>query len=259
MSQAAPSVDATTADHGVPRVAVTIPAYQAARWLGPVVRDVLRFHPAVLVIDDGSTDDTSKVAREAGAEVIRIERNRGKGHALRSAFEALFARGVEAVVTLDADGQHEASEIERLIDTWRATGADLVLGTRDHLFADMSPLRRFANTLSSRVISLAAGHMMPDIQTGFRLYTRRLIAATGFPEDRFEAESAVVVRAMRHGLAIATVPIRLAVIDGRSSSHYRPLVDSLRIARAVARSRLAPLPPGGSRQPQAKTPPPDAP
>ena len=102
----------------------------------------------------------------------------------------------------------------------------------------MSPVRRFSNTLSSRLISSVAGRTMLDIQTGFRLYTRRLIDAVGFPEARFQAESAVVVRTLRRGFELATVPIELARVDGRSTSHYRPLVDSLRIARAVARARF---------------------
>ena len=82
---------------------------------------------------------------------------------------------------------------------------------------------------------------MLDIQTGFRLYTPELIQHTGFPEPRFEAESAVVVRALRRGLRITTVPIHLAVVDGRNTSHYRPVVDSLRIAKAVTKARLEPL------------------
>lgn len=234
------------------RIAITIPAYQAARWLGPVVEGCLDLLPDVIVIDDGSDDGTGDVARQAGAEVLRVPENRGKGHGLRLAFDTLFGRGFEAVVTLDADGQHMPSEIHKLLDRWQATGAGLVLGTRDHLFAGMSPLRRFANTASSRVISAVAGQMMQDIQTGFRLYTPELIRHTGFPEPRFEAESAVVVRALRRGLRITTVPIHLAVVDGRNTSHFRPVIDSLRIAKAVARARLEPLRklpagPGGPR------------
>ena len=221
-----------------PRLAATIPAYQAAPWVGEVVRATLAQIPELLVIDDGSTDDTAAVARAAGAPVLVLEKNCGKGFALRRAFGELFGRGVDAVVTLDADGQHVAEEIPRLLATWQETGADLVLGTRDHLFAEMSPLRRFSNTLSSRLISAVAGKMMSDIQTGFRLYTRQLFEQVGFPESRFEAESAVVVRCLRRGLNIATVPVELHRVDGRSTSHYRPLVDSLRIFRAVAAARF---------------------
>jgi hypothetical protein len=101
----------------------------------------------------------------------------------------------------------------------------------------MSRLRRTSNRLSSMVISLVAGARLGDVQSGFRLYHRRVIERTGFPESRFDAESAVVVRAARRGLRIVSVPVRLGFADGRLTSHYRPIVDSLRIARAVARAR----------------------
>ena len=95
-----------------------------------------------------------------------------------------------------------------------------MLGTRDHLFAEMVAARRVANRLSSWAISWAAGQPLSDVQTGFRLYTRRLVEATGFPETRFDAESAVVVRAARRGFRIVTVPVRLGFADGRTTSHY---------------------------------------
>jgi glycosyltransferase involved in cell wall biosynthesis len=218
------------------RIAAAIPAYDAAHSVGAVVGRTLAIVPNVLVVDDGSRDGTAEAARAAGAEVHVVPTNRGKGAALRAAFEILFSRGFTAVVTLDADGQHLPEEIPRLLSA--DPEADLILGTRDHLFAEMGLVRRFSNRLSSRAISLAAGRAISDVQTGFRLYTRGLIERTGFPEPRFEAESAVVVRAVRLGLRVATIPVRLGHADGRATSHYRPIVDSVRIASAVIRTRL---------------------
>jgi glycosyltransferase involved in cell wall biosynthesis len=218
------------------RIAAAIPAYDAVHSVGAVVGRTLAIVPNVLVIDDGSRDGTAEAARAAGAEVHVVPTNRGKGAALRAAFEILFSRGFTGVVTLDADGQHLPEEIPRLLSA--APEADLVLGTRDHLFAEMGLVRRFSNRLSSRAISLAAGRPISDVQTGFRLYSRGLIERTGFPEARFEAESAVVVRAVRLGLRVATIPVRLGNADGRATSHYRPIVDSVRIAAAVIRARL---------------------
>jgi glycosyltransferase involved in cell wall biosynthesis len=219
-----------------PRIAAAIPAYQAAASVGSVVRGVLGELPEALVVDDGSEDGTAEEARRAGARVISFNRNRGKGAALAAAFQDLFGRGWEGVVTLDADGQHLPAEIPKLLAA--AAQADLVLGIRDHLFAEMSRMRRASNRLSSRAISFAAGQRLTDVQTGFRYYSRRLIEAVGFPEARFEAESAVVVRAARRGFTVITVPVRLGFADGRTTSHYRPLMDSLRIAGAVTRARL---------------------
>lgn len=219
-------------------VAAAIPAYQAAPSIVGVVQRTLMVLPDLLVIDDGSDDGTAGEARKAGAEVLSLALNQGKGVALRTAFETLFGRGFEAVVTVDADGQHLPEEIPKLIAGWQETGADLVLGSRDHLFGSMCRLRRNSNRMSSRAISFAAGKRIGDVQTGFRLYTRGLIEIIGFPEPRFEAESAVVVRAARNGFRVVGVPVELGFADGRTTSHYRPLLDSLRIARAVIRARF---------------------
>jgi hypothetical protein len=109
-----------------------------------------------------------------------------------------------------------------------------------HLYGMMGRVRAASNGTSSWLISHVAGATLPDCQTGYRLYTRSLIETTGFPEARFEAESAVLVRAIRRGFRVVGVPVRLDEADGRATSHYRPIVDSLRIAGAVARARFEP-------------------
>lgn len=218
-------------------IAVAIPAFQAEPSIADVVRRTRTIVPRVLVIDDGSTDQTSRNAREAGAEVIRVEPNTGKGRALRTAFTELFHDGCNAVVTLDADGQHLPEQIPALIEQHRH-GADLIIGSRDHLFDDFHPVRRTSNRISSMLISAVAGQILSDVQSGFRLYSRALIETTGFPEPRFEAESAVVVRAVRYGFNVAMTPVDLGFADGRTTSHYRPLIDSVRIFAAVSRARL---------------------
>jgi glycosyltransferase involved in cell wall biosynthesis len=217
--------------------AVAVPAFQAEPSVGDVVLRCREVFDEVLVVDDGSTDGTSDLAAAAGARIIRHDGNLGKGRALRTAFDDLFRKGFDQVVTIDADGQHLPAESPNLLRVAR-TGADLVIGSRDHLFEAMHPIRRLSNRYSSYLISAVAGLTLSDVQSGFRLYSKELIGTVGFPEPRFEAESAVVVRAVRGGFKVRTVPIRLGFADGRVTSHYRPIIDSLRIARAVARARM---------------------
>jgi glycosyltransferase involved in cell wall biosynthesis len=220
----------------VSRVAAAIPAYQAAPSVGNVVRGTQAYIRDVLVVDDGSTDDTARAGGQEGARVISHPANLGKGAALATAFRDLFSRGFDGVVTLDADGQHLPEEIPKLLAL--AGRGDLALGIRDHLFDEMGVVRRLSNRLSSKAISFAAGKPISDVQTGFRYYSKRLIESVGFPEPRFEAESAVVVRAARRGFTVLTVSVRLGYADGRTTSHYRPFIDSVRIAGAVSRARL---------------------
>jgi glycosyltransferase involved in cell wall biosynthesis len=219
------------------RYAVAIPAFEAAPSIAAVVGRTLAMTAEVVVVDDGSADGTGDAARACGVPVLTNPVNLGKGRALKAAFDHLFASGYDAVVTLDADGQHPPEEIPKLLAPWRE-GADLVLGTRAHLYGAMGRVRRASNGTSSWLISHVAGATLPDCQTGYRLYTRALIETTGFPEARFEAESAVLVRAVRRGFRVVGVPVRLDEADGRATSHYRPIVDSLRIAGAVARARF---------------------
>jgi glycosyltransferase involved in cell wall biosynthesis len=219
------------------RVAVAIPAFEAHASIATVVRRSLALGTHVVVVDDGSRDGTGAAARACGVPVLVHADNFGKGRALKTAFDHLFADGFDVVVTIDADGQHPPEELPKLLTPWRA-GADLVLGTRAHLYGAMGRVRRASNGTSSWLISHVAGATLPDCQTGFRLYTKRLVEAIGFPEPRFEAESAVLVRAVRSGFRVVGVPVRLDEADGRATSHYRPIVDSLRIAGAVARARL---------------------
>ena len=220
------------------KIAVLIPALNAERTIAKVVVEARRQCEPVTVIDDGSRDATGEVARAAGAAVLRHEVNRGKGGALKTGFAWALENGFDAVVTLDADGQHLPAEIPKFIAEFSKSGADLIIGGRSHLFQQMLPRRRVANRFSAWCIAKCSGARVTDSQSGFRLYSARLLRGIKLRTDGFDMESEVIVRAGRRGFGIVTIPIDLGFVDGIATSHYKPLKDTLRIAWTVIRARL---------------------
>ncbi len=198
-----------------------IPAYNEAAHIGGVVREAGR-HLPILVIDDGSTDDTAAQARSAGAQVLVQRPNQGKGAALLRGFSAALEAGAEAVITLDADGQHDPAEIPAFLQRWNETRAELIIGKRD--FRHMPPVRRLSNTLGRVLFSWAAGRPIADNQSGYRLIGRRLMRLLVEQPGRergFEFEVEMIVRCIQHGLKLDWVEIR--TIYAGEKSHIRPL------------------------------------
>jgi glycosyltransferase involved in cell wall biosynthesis len=223
-------------------VLAVIPAYQAESTLERVVT-AAALHVPVLVVDDGSTDGTAAAAEAAGARLLRQSPNQGKGAALRAAFSQALQDGAQAVVTLDADGQHDPACIPDFLARWRETGAPLVIGRRD--FGQMPLSRRIANNLGTAVFSWAVGRPVVDNQSGYRL-----IAAPLLPrllrsrEAGFEFEVEMITLAIRAGLAIEWVPIPTIYED--QGSHIRPhrhVANFLRVVWDARRSVGRPLTP----------------
>ena len=215
-------------------VLALIPDFQEGPRIGAVVERARRFLP-VIVIDDGSTDDTAEQAELAGATVVRQIPNQGKGVALRTGFRLALDRGTEAVVTLDADGQHDPAEIPSFLDEFGTWRPELVIGRRD--FAAMPPVRRLSNSLGRRVLSAAIGMDVPDNQSGYRLVGRRLMRVmVESREAGFQFEVEMIARCIALDLPMAWVPIR--TIYAGEPSHIRPLVhlrSFLRMARDARR------------------------
>jgi glycosyltransferase involved in cell wall biosynthesis len=222
------------------RLAVVVPAYNAGRHLGDVLQRIsVQAPPAdVWVVDDGSTDDTAKVAMAAGVQLLRQWPNQGKGAALRRGF-AETAR-YEWVVTVDADGQHDPADLPRF---WSATpSADLIVGARE-LGGRMPPHRRIGNVLSSWLTGVLAGQPVPDSQSGYRLHRRAMLDAvlptipTGV--GGYVLETEMLVRAGRQGFRLTHVPIATVYAD--EQSHFRPLEQMPRFFGVYSRLSLAVL------------------
>ena len=238
------------------RVLALVPAHDEAAHIGAVVEGARR-HLPVLVVDDGSRDDTAAIAEAAGARVIRQSPNQGKGAALRTGFAAALEEGARAVVSLDGDGQHDPAEIPAFLGAYarRAIAgvpSELIVGRRD--FGRMPPIRRLANGLGTVVLSTALGHWVHDNQSGYRLVGRRLMAATrDSTEAGFAFEVEMIAVCLREGWPIGWVPIR--TIYAGETSHIRPghhLREFLAVtgrARGIARS--APASPPAATAPEA--------
>jgi glycosyltransferase involved in cell wall biosynthesis len=216
------------------RIVTLIPAFQEGQRIGAVVERARR-HLPVVVVDDGSTDDTAARAEAAGATVLIQVPNAGKGAALRAGFRHALGIGAEAVVTLDADGQHDPDEIPRFLAVFARERPELIIGQRD--FASMPPVRRLSNTVGRWALSAAVGRGVPDNQSGYRLIGRTLMRALlDSDESGFEFEVEMIARCIALGLPIAWVPI--TTIYAGEPSHIRPwrhLTEFVRVTRKARR------------------------
>lgn len=213
------------------RIAVVIPAYQAAATVAGVVAGAGTVAPVYLV-DDGSTDGTGDEGGGKGATVLRHATNRGKGAALATGIAAALAAGAEVIVTLDADGQHPPAEIARLLAPIADGRADLVLGARER--TGTMPLgRRLTNWLSARLATRIAGQGVSDAQTGFRAFTRAVAERVRPAGDRYDYETAFLLGACDAGYRVTCVAIP-TIYDG-AESHFRPWADTWRVVRVFAR------------------------
>jgi glycosyltransferase involved in cell wall biosynthesis len=218
----------------VESIVALIPGYQEGPRIGAVIGAARAFLP-VVVVDDGSTDDTGSRAEAAGATVLVQRPNAGKGAALRTGFRYALEQDAPAVVTLDADGQHDPTEIPIFLEAFASGRPELVIGRRD--FAAMPAVRRISNTVGGWVFSAAVGRRVADNQSGYRLIGRRLMTALlDSTESGFAFEVEMIARCIALDLPMTEVPIR--TIYGGEPSHIRPwahLTGFLRVSRDARR------------------------
>ena len=219
------------------RFAAIVPAYNAASLIGPVLASISRHIPpsAIIVVDDGSTDGTALAAQRFGVRVVRHEANRGKGAAIRTAIETVGSLpGIDAVVMLDADGQHDPDEIPRFAEEFMRGKADLIVGDRMAAAGDMPAIRVFTNRLTSAIVSLRAGQRIPDSQNGYRLVRASLLARLKLVTSRYEIDSEIIIKACHAGGRVSSIPVR--TIYGSETSAIHPLRDTFRFIALVTRS-----------------------
>jgi glycosyltransferase involved in cell wall biosynthesis len=215
-----------------------IPAYNAEATLRGVIEGVKRNHLDIIVVDDGSTDSTAQIAVEMGVTLLQHPENRGKGRALRTGFTYVTEHGYGAVITLDADGQHDPSEIPRFVEQYWKGDPGIIIGSRAAQFSEMPWLRRFWNQLGAKAVSRLTKTLVRDSQSGYRLIRTEVLRDLKLTTSTYEMEMELLIKACKKGYGVVNIPITGQAINDTSTSHFRPVVDTFKICMLFLRSLL---------------------
>jgi glycosyltransferase involved in cell wall biosynthesis len=201
------------------RVAVIIPAYNEERFIGSVVLKARHYSDNVIVVDDGSQDQTAVVAATAGAYVIKHEVNQGKGGALNTGFAYAQALRADVIVTIDADGQHDVEEIGAVVDPVLTGEADLVIGSRYLVKNSNVPTHRvIGHKAFNFITNQVSGTAVTDSQSGFRAFSPHCLSKLTFSSNGFSVESEMQFIAREHALKLVEVPITIYYHDAPKRS-----------------------------------------
>lgn len=191
-----------------PKILVGMPAYNEAKYIGSLVLKAKKHADEVIVLDDGSTDDTAKIARLAGATVVRHEQNRGYGAAVQGLLAEAKRRGANLFILLDADSQHDPDDIPHLIEPISG-GVDLVIGSRKKLRARIPTYRRFGQSVISLFLGVLSREKLSDTESGFRAFSRKAVNLLELKETGMAVSAETIARAAENGLQIAEAPISI--------------------------------------------------
>lgn len=221
--------------------AVVIPAFNESRTIRRVVEQALSYCPNVIVVDDGSSDGTADHLKDLPITLIRNEKNMGKGFSLLVGFSRALEKPIEAVITIDADGQHNPSDIDRLIRAAQQYSEHFIIGARlrNQQFSPRYRLR--ANQVADFFISLAGRAWIKDTQSGFRLYPASFLKKIKFEPQkngRFVLESKTVIEASNFGYPISMLPIDAKYPSDARKSHYKSISDTVRIGLMISQQLL---------------------
>ena len=220
-------------------ICALIPAFNAESSLGEVIELAKKFIQRVIVVSDGSTDNTGAVARSRGVELITIPSNRGKGYALRQGFTHALTNGCRAIVTLDADGQHDPADIPSFLRAHDQDSEAILIGSRMAQVERFPRQRYYSNQAAAFFISKALGQPLEDTQCGFRLYPSRVLRQIALTTSHFQTETEVLLRAARKGISLRSVPVKNIYVNGNApQSNFRPVVDTFLICMVVLRDYL---------------------
>ncbi len=213
------------------KTCVIIPTYNEAKEIARLVKEVRGQNLDVLVVDDGSRDNTSGIANDSGAKVLRNENNQGKGASLIKGFNYALTLDYDAVITMDGDGQHLPLDLPYFIRLAKCSDGGIFIGNRMQKIKNMPLVRVLTNKVMSWLISQIAKQEIPDTQCGFRLIKKEVLAKLNLKTHKYETESEVLIRGSRLGFKIESVPIKTIYITEKS--HINPFIDTLRFIRFI--------------------------
>jgi glycosyltransferase involved in cell wall biosynthesis len=211
------------------RTCVLIPAFNEAAHIGKVVAGARQHVADVIVIDDGSSDETADIARTAGATCLHLPQNSGKASALRAGIAYAREHNFTFAITLDGDGQHLPEDIQTMLRVSEETGADLIIGARHFDRARMPRSRYFSNVIGSRLASVLVGCEIRDSQSGFRLFRLDKLGNAKLRSRCYELEMEILIKMARSGCTIAHAPVRTIYDDGEARSKMKPVRDTVRV------------------------------
>jgi glycosyltransferase involved in cell wall biosynthesis len=214
-------------------ICVVIPTYNNEKTLAAVIDSVLQYVDDVVVINDGSTDNTNEVLfkYKEKVKIISYATNRGKGFALKCGFDYAAEREFQYVLTIDSDGQHYAEDIPMFMEAAEKNPNALIIGNRNLTHENMPKKNSFANKFSNFWFALQTGKRLPDTQTGFRLYPLEKMRWLRPLTSRYEAELELLVRCAWRGIKLVSLPVKVYYApEGERVSHFRPGIDFLRIS-----------------------------
>lgn len=211
---------------------VVIPTYNNAGTIARVIADVQQYADDILVVNDGSTDETRAILeRVEGIRIHSYDENRGKGHALKCGLKLAYEWGFRYAITIDSDGQHYADDIPRFIERIEVVPDSLLIGARNLAADNMPSKNTFANRFSNFWYRVETGERLEDTQSGFRLYPLRKLQHIRFITSRYEFEVEIIVRAAWRGVRVENIPIKVYYPPQEERvSHFRPLRDFTRIS-----------------------------
>ena len=213
-------------------ICVVIPTYNNDGTIAAVVADTLKECGDVIVVNDGSTDNTSNILHAIERiTIVEYEQNRGKGYALKMGFRKALEMGFAYAITLDGDGQHYPQEIPQFLKANRQHPGTLIIGNRNLTGIDRSKGSNFANKFSNFWFYVQTGCKLDDTQTGYRLYPLHKLHGLSLLTNRYEAELELLVFASWHGVQLVSIPVDVYYPPREERvSHFRPGWDFARIS-----------------------------